>query len=229
MFYQCYKCIKLILCCIFLFSSAFTVTQQHLDSTIIKYDSTSVSSVGVKERNRKHSPNEILDIKDFTQCKTEQQNEEFIEFESDTNNTNDSLEIKTADQKDCNFPLSSKASNNSNNNCSGYNTASTDLFEYNSNTIRRKPKQKAEITAKSFNTTNIHSDTKVLQQSSLAFSRQDTFKEDIPKQNQGCFDVSQPNLIAAFHQQASHKKDHRSNVKVSFDDFRNFHNNDIGR
>ena len=174
----------------------------------------------MKERNRKHSPNEILDIKDFSQCKTKQQNEEFIEFESDTNNTNDSLEFKTADPKDCNIPVSIKTTNNSYNNCSGYNNASSDLFEYNSNTIRRKPKQKAEITAKSFNSTDIHADSKVLQQSSSAFAQQHTFEEDnIKQQNYGGFDLNQPSLIAAFHQQASHRKDNRLNTKVSPNDF----------
>lgn len=210
-----YKYIKHVICCIFLFSSAFTVTQQHLDSTLIKNDSTSVSSVAEKERNRKHSPNEILDIKDFSQCKTKQQNEEFIEFESDTNNTNDSLEFKTADPKDCNTRVSIKTTNNSYNNCSGYNSANTDLFEYNSNTIRRKPKQKAEITAKSFNSTNIHADSKVLQQSSSAFAQQHTFEDDTKQRNYGCFDLNQPSLIATFHQQASHRKDNRLNAKVS--------------
>ena len=175
----------------------------------------------MKDRTRKHSPNEILDIKDFSQCKTKQQDEEFIEFESDTNNTNDSLEIKAADPKDCNFPAASNSTNSRNYNCSDYNAANTDLFEYNSNTIRRKPKQKAGITAKSFNTVDIHADSKVLLQSSLAFAKQQTFEEDIQQQqNQGCFDISQQSLIATFHQQANHRKDHRLNAKVSFSNVR---------
>ena len=208
----------IIKCCTFLFSSAFTVTQQHLDSTIIKNDSTSVSSVAAKDRNRKHSSNEIIYIKDLSQCKTKQQNEQFIEFESDTNNTNDSLEINTIDPKDCNFASPSKGTNNRNNNSSEYNAASTDLIEYNSNTIRRKPKQKAGITAKSFNTTDIHAESKALLQSSLSFAKQQTFEEEIiqQQQNPGCFDINQPNLIATFHQQASHRKESRLNVKVSF-------------
>ena len=190
-----------------LYSSAFTTVTQH-DSTLVTSDSSTASVIS-KERNRKHSPNDVLDIKDLSQSKKQQN--EFIDFESDTNNTNDSLEINSADQKDFNFLATSKTSGE-NSEYSEYFTKTSDPFEYNSNTIRRKPTQKVSNTASSFYSNSSHADSRLLQQSSTSFTKSKTFDKDAHYQE--CYELNHPSLIAAFHQQASQRKDSQLPLQV---------------
>ena len=131
------------------------------------------------------SPNDVLDIKDLSQHKKQQN--EFIDFESDTNNTNDSLEIKSADQKDFNVLATSKISSE-NSECSEYFIKTSDPFEYNSNTIRRKPTQKVSNTAKSFYSNSSHADSNLLLQSSTSFAKRKTFDKDAHYQE--CYELN---------------------------------------
>ena len=190
-----------------LYSSAFTTVTQH-DSTLVSSDSSTASVIS-KERNRKHLHNDVLDIKDLSQSKKQQN--EFIDFESDRNNTNDSLEIKSADQTDFNFLTTSKKSGE-NSECSEYLTKTSDPFEYNSNTIRRKPTQKVSNTAKSFYNNSSHADCKLLLQSSTSFTKRKTLDKDARYQE--CYELNHPSLIASFHQQASHRKDSHLQLQV---------------
>ena len=191
---------------------AFTVTQR--ESTLIANDTT--SSVDTRERNRKHSPHVILDVKELRKTsKKEQKKESTGLIRSDRNkNKIDTGNVNRSDLKDCNLLTADIVTNSSNNYTADY-FSTIDNPESNTSTIRRKPKQKiASNTAASRSyCSDSYADSNIILQSSTSFAKQQQLNEI--EDSHGPYEINHPSLIEAFHQQANQKKDSKIQLQVN--------------
>ena len=191
---------------------AFTVTQR--ESTLIASNTT--SSVDTRERNRKHSPHVILDVKELRKTsKKEQKKESTGLIRSDRNkNKIDAGNVNRSDLKDCNLLTADIVSNSSNNYTADY-FSTIDNTESNTSTIRRKPKQKkaSNIAASRSYCSDSYADSNIILQSSTSFAKQQQLNEI--EDSHGAYEINHPSLIEAFHQQANQKKDSKIQLQVN--------------